>query len=160
MTCMEIRLFILCFYPLSNLQRPQNDCIVLPLCVPLVEYPLHAPLCCGRLLLVGCCVLVCRLATNKCHHVLYFYKFCVAPFDVPNVGTLFPHALHPPRATSPDSHPPTMLTLDWLLWFPFMFRPPKAKATPIALFFDGVCTGVSNKGTGRGTAKPDHGHLA
>ncbi len=38
--------------------------------------------------------------------------------------------------------------------------PLKAKATPIALFFDGVCVGIPNEGTGRGTAKPDHGRLA
>ncbi len=31
---------------------------------------------------------------------------------------------------------------------------------PIVLFFDGVCVGIPNKGTGRGTAKPDHGRLA
>ena len=41
-----------------------------------------------------------------------------------------------------------------------MFRPLKAKAMPITLFFDGVCICISNKGTGSGTAKPDHGRLA
>ena len=46
------------FYPLSNLQRPQNDGIALPPRIPLVTYPLYAPLCRGRLFLVGCCVLV------------------------------------------------------------------------------------------------------
>ncbi len=91
---------------------------------------------------------------------MYFYNFCVTPFDVPNNGTVFPRALHPLHTTSSDSLPPTMLTLGWLLCFPFMFRPLKANATPIALFFDGVCVGISNKGTGCGTAKPDHGHLA
>ena len=89
-----------------------------------------------------------------------FYIFCVAPFDVPNDGTVFPHALHPPRATSPDSLPPPMLTLGWLLCFPFMFQPLKSKTMPIALFFDGVCVDISNKGTNRGTAKPGQVHLA
>ena len=91
---------------------------------------------------------------------IVFLYFWVAPFDVPNNSTVFPHALHPLRATSPDSLPPTILTLGWLLCFPFMFWPLKAKATPITLFVDGVCVGVSNKGTGCGTAKPDHGRLA
>jgi hypothetical protein len=86
-----------------------------------------------------------------------FIIFCVAPFDDPNNGTAFPRALHPPRATSPDSLPPLTPTLGWLLCLPFKFRPLKAKATPLALFFDGVCVGVPNKGTGHGTAKPDHG---
>ena len=62
-----------------------------------------------------------------------FYNFCVAPFDVPNNGTVFPHALHPSRATSPDSLPPQMLTIGWLMCFPFMFRPLKAKTMPITL---------------------------
>ncbi len=35
-----------------------------------------------------------------------------------------------------------------------------AKATPIALFFNGVCVSIPNKGTGRGTTKPDHRRLA
>ena len=73
---------------------------------------------------------------------------------------MFPHTLHPPLAISPDSLPLLMLTLGWLLCLPFKFWPLKAKATPLALFFDGVCIGVPNKGTGRGTAKPDHGLLA
>jgi hypothetical protein len=78
----------------------------------------------------------------------------------PNNGTVFPRALHTPRATTPDSLPPLMPTLSWLLCFPFRFWPLKAKATPIAIFFDGVCVGVPNEGTGCGTAKPDHGQLS
>ncbi len=66
---------------------------------------------------------------------------------------MFPHTRHPLRATSPDS-------LGWLLYLPFKFWPLKAKATPMALFFDEVCSGVSNEGTGRGATKPEHGHLA
>jgi hypothetical protein len=106
--------------------------------------------------LLGCRVLVCRLAADLRHRVFYYYYFCIAPFDIPNDETVFPHALHPPGATSPDSLPPPMLTLGWLLCFPFKFWPLKAKDKPIALFFDGVCIGVPNEGTGRGTAKPDH----
>jgi hypothetical protein len=87
--------------------------------------------------LVGCCVLVCQLAANKCHHVLYFHNFFLASLDVPNNGTVFPHMLHPPRATSPDSLPPPMLTLGLLLCFPFMFWPLKAKGMLIALFLMG-----------------------
>ena len=111
----------------------------------------------GRLFLVGCCVLVRRLVADLCHHVFYFNYFCIAPFDVPNNGIAFPPPLQPPRATSPDSLPPLMPTLGWLLCFPFKFQPLKVKATPITLFFDWVCVGIPNKGTGHGTAKPDHG---
>ena len=91
---------------------------------------------------------------------ILFNYFCIAPFDVPNNGMAFPPTLQPPQATSPDSLPPLMPTLGWLLCFPFRFWSLKAKATPIALFFDRVCVGVPNKGTGRGTTKPDHGRLA
>jgi len=37
---------------------------------------------------------------------------------------------------------------------------PKAKATPITLFFDGVCVGAPNEGTNNGTAKPACASLA
>jgi hypothetical protein len=145
------------FYPLSRLQHPQNDGIALPPRVSLVDYPLHATLHRGHLFLVGCCVLVRQLAANRCQRVLYFYYFCVAPFDTPNNGTTSPHVLHPLCATSPESLSPIMPTLGWLLCRPFKFWPLKAKATPIALLFDGVCVGIPNKGTDRGTAKNRRG---
>ncbi len=53
-----------------------------------------------------------------------------------------------------------MPTLSWLLCLHFRVQPLKDKATSIALLFDGVCVGIPNEGTGRGTAKPDHAHLA
>ena len=107
-------------------------------------------------------MVVVQLAANKCHHVLYFYNFCVAPFDVLNNKTVFPHAIHPPplATSSPHSLPLPMLTISWLLCFPFMFWPLKAKTMPIALFYDGVCVHIPNKGAGCGTAKPDRGRLA
>ena len=85
------------FYPLSNLQRPQNDGITLPPCIPLITYLLHATLRCGHLFLVGCCVLVCQLTADLRNHVFYFHYVCIVPFDIPNNGTAFPHTL-PPRA--------------------------------------------------------------
>jgi hypothetical protein len=53
-----------------------------------------------------------------------------------------------------------MPTLSWLLYRPFKFRPHKAKATPIALLFDGVCIGVPNEGSGHGTLKTARASLA
>ena len=50
-----------------------------------------------------------------------------------------------PRATSPDSLPPPMLTLGWLLCFPFMFQPLKAKTMPIALFLMGSLLAFQTK---------------
>jgi hypothetical protein len=46
-----------------------------------------------------------------------------------------------------------MSTLGWLLGLPFKFRPLKAKAKPIALFFDGVCINAPKEGTDWGAAK-------
>jgi hypothetical protein len=132
---------------------PPKQCYRTPPGVPLIAYPLHAPLRHGHLFLVGCCVLICQLAANLRHRVYYFHYFCVAPFDVPNNGTAFPHALHPPRATSPDSLSSLMPTLGWLLGLPFKFWPLKAKATPITLFFDGACVGAPNKGKDCSAAK-------
>ena len=50
--------------------------------------------------------------------------------------------------------------LGWLLCRPFKFGPLKAKATPIALLFDGVCVSVPNEGTNRGTTKTAGASLA
>ncbi len=68
-------------------------------------------------------------------NVFFFHYFCVAPFDVPNDGTVFPNALRPPHATSPDSLSLLMPTLGWLLCLPFKFPPLKAKATPHHFIF-------------------------
>jgi hypothetical protein len=46
-----------------------------------------------------------------------------------------------------------MPTLGWLLGLPFKFRPPKAKAKPITLYFDGVCIDAPKEGTNRGAIK-------
>ena len=83
-------------------------------------------------------MLGCQLAVNLRQRVFYFCYFCVAPFDVPDDGTVFPHGIHPLCATSSESIPPLTPTLGWLMCFPFKFWPLKAKAKPIALFFDGV----------------------
>ncbi len=115
---------------------------------------------CKLLLLVGGCMLICRLAANLRHCVFYFSYFCVAPFNLPNDGTLFPHTIHPSRATSPDSLPPLMPTLGWLLCLPFKFWQLKAKAKPIAWFFDGVCVSAPNEGTDHGAAKEANVSLA
>ncbi len=55
---------------------------------------------------------------------------------------------------------PVLSTLDLLLCCPFKFGPLKAKATPIALLFDGVCVNIPNKGTDRGTTKTVSASLA
>ncbi len=139
-----------------HLVAAKNDGIARHPHSPLVTHLLHATLRRSHLFLVGCCVLVCQLTADLRHCDFC----CISPFNVPNDGTAFPHVLHPPRATFPDSLPPLMPTLGWLLCFPFKFWPLKANAMPIALFVHGVCVSVPNKGTGRGTAKPDHLRLA
>ena len=71
-----------------------------------------------------------------------------------------PHVLYPPHASCPTyklSLPPT---LSWLLGILIDCRPLKAKATPIALFFDGVCVGTPYVGTICGAAKPAGARLA
>jgi hypothetical protein len=47
-----------------------------------------------------------------------------------------------------------------MLCLSFKFQPLKAKATPIALFFDGVCVGIPNKGTNQGATKITRASLA
>ena len=71
----------------------QNNGVVHPPYSPLGTHPLYTVLYCERLLLVGCRVLICQLVADSRHRVFYFHYFCDAPFDVPNDGTAFPHAL-------------------------------------------------------------------
>ena len=123
-------------------------------------HPLDTLLYRERLLLVGCCVSICRLAADLRHRVFYFHYFCVTPFDVPNDVTAFPHALHPPHAPSPESFPPLMPALGWLLCLPFKCWPLKAKA-PFRLYFSTcVVFCPPNKSTNSSTTKPDHRCLA
>jgi hypothetical protein len=70
------------------------------------------------------------------------------------------HTLHPLRATSPESLPPIMPTLGWLLCFPFKFWPLKAKAPFCLYFLTCVDLHPPNKSPNSGATKPDHGHLA
>ena len=116
-----------------------------PPCFPLTAYPLHAPLRCGCLFLVGCCVLIFQLAANLRHRVFHFHYFCVAPFNVPYNGTTFPDAIHPPCSTSPYSLSLLMPTLGFLFGLPFKFLPLKTKAKPITLFLMGYVSMLQRK---------------
>ncbi len=78
--------------------------------------------------------------------VFYFYYFCVAQFNNRGVETASSHTLYHRRASFPMLIQPLPSTTSWLLGIFIDWRPPKAKATPIALFFDGVCVSTPNKG--------------
>ncbi len=69
----------------------------------------------------------------KPQHDLLSIIFC-CPNHLQNGKATSPHALHPPRATSPISLLPRTSTFGWLLCIPFKFRPLKAKS-PFPLNF-------------------------
>ncbi len=48
-----------------------------------------------------------------------------------------------------------MPTLDWLLRCIIKWWPPKAKAPPLSLFFDGACVGAPHKRTSHGATIPN-----
>ena len=57
-----LNIYYLIFFPPFDFTPSKSDGISLPVCLPLVEPPLHPPLRSGHLLLVGCCVCCCRSA--------------------------------------------------------------------------------------------------
>jgi hypothetical protein len=83
-----------------------------------------------------------------------FIIFCVAQFDNRGIETASPHTLYHPHASFPTSIQLLSSTTSWLLGILIDWQPPKAKATPIAQFFDGVCVSAPNKGTSSHEHKP------
>ncbi len=88
------------------------------------------------------------------------YLSCfIVPFAVPNETTASHPALPDQCASSPASNLSWKPIISWLLRVFVDWQPPKAKALPSSLFFDGACVGSSNKGTNHGAAKPNRARL-
>ncbi len=60
----------------------------------------------------------------------------VVQMNSQNDGAVTPRTFHPSRASSTIYNPPRMPTSIWLLYVFRKWRPPKANAPPISLFFD------------------------
>ncbi len=84
----------------------------------------------------------------------FFWYFVVDKFNCPNNGMASPHAPPPPLASTLASPLPLRQLLGWLSCWIIKRQPPKAKATLVALFFDGVCVSAPNKGTCSHECKP------
>ena len=122
----------------------------LPLRLLLVVHPLHSPICCGCLFLVGCCIISSISGQRLGHGVLYCILFFVAQFSGHNNGTTFSHAIPPPHTFSLASPLLLLPTIGWLLHCIIKRRQTKAKAPSFSLFFDGACVDAPNKGTNSG----------
>ncbi len=88
-----------------------------------------------------------------------FIIFCVAQFNNRGIENTSPHMLYHPRTFFPTSILPLPSTISWLLGIFINWQPPKAKATPIALFFDGVCVSAPNKWASSREQEPTVGRL-
>ena len=78
---------------------------------------------------------------------------------VPKMGWCPPMHSRPPLAFTRASPLPFRQLSGWLWCWIIKRRPPKAKAMPIALFFDGVCVSAPNEGTSSHKRKPATGRL-
>jgi hypothetical protein len=91
--------------------------------------------------------------------VFHFFIFCVPQFNNQGIETASPHTLYHPLASFPTSIQPLPSTTSWLLGIFIDRQPPKAKATPIPLYFYGVCVSTPNKGTSIRELEPATGRL-
>jgi len=66
---------------------------------------------------------------------------------------------YPTRASSPTTSPPRTPTFGWLLCSPMKWRPSKAQAPSLSLFFDASPFGAPNKGADDGERTPDAARL-
>ena len=123
------------------LHMPHAPCPMRPTCrisppfSPLLQLPVFGWLPCVDLPIGG----------QQMPPCIDFYNFCVNPFDVPNDRTVFPHALHPPHATSPDSLPPTMLTLGDCCVFLLSFDHVRPRPRPSLYFLMGSVSAFQTK---------------
>ena len=115
---------------------PENDGIVLPPRLQLVAPPLHSPLRCCRLFLVGCCVLIFnrRPSTPRAQHISLFFS-SLASIRRPKQWDNDPQTFRPGRVSSLTPPSPLTTTFGWLLCPPIKRWPSKAKGPPISLFF-------------------------
>ncbi len=88
------------------------------------------------------------------------FLFFIAQFDAPNDGTKSPQALPAQRASSPTPLLPWPPTPSWLLFAIIKRQPPKARAPPFSLFFDGLLFGAPNEGTNSGESTTGTSSLA
>ncbi len=126
-----------------------------PPCLLTGAHPLHTPLHCGRLFSVGCCVSHCQSAAVQRQRCILYSIFFIAWVVAPNNGTVSPHVLSCRRASCQTYPLPLPPPIGWLLVTVIKRQPPKAKAPPISLFFDGSLFGAPNKGADNGKRKPD-----
>jgi hypothetical protein len=116
-----------------------------PLPPSLTSSPMYTP---PRLHVFGW--LLCAPSSIRDHlrpDVFYFIVLCVAQFDNWGIETASPHTLYHPRTSFPTSIWPLPSTTSLFFGIFIDWQPPKAKAMPIALFFDVVCVSAPNKGT-------------
>jgi hypothetical protein len=127
--------------------------------LPTGAHPLHTPLRCRRLFLVGCCVSVVDWRPSKGNVVFHFFIFCRSICHPQTIIRRPPHTFRCNRVSSmmiPSSLTPTF---GWLSRLMFKWRPPKAKTPSLSLIFDGSRFGAPSKRTSHGDCEPATGRL-
>jgi hypothetical protein len=84
--------------------------------------------------------------------VYFILNIFVNQFAAPNDGTVSPHALPAQRTSTLTPQLLVLPSLGELLFNSVDRRPPKAKALPLSLFFDGLRFDTPNKVTNSGAA--------
>ncbi len=138
--------------PTSN--APKIMVLCFPPCLLTGAHPLHTPLHCRRLFLVGCCVNSCWSAAVQ-RQRCFFLFFCRSICHPQTIIRRPPHTFH--RDCVSSIMIPSLLTpmFGWLLCLT-KWRPPKAKTPSLSLFFEGSHFDAPSKGTSHGDHETRH----
>jgi hypothetical protein len=120
-----------------------------PPCLLTGAHPLHTPLHCGRLFLVGCCVSRCQSSALQRQRCISFFIFCRSM-----IIRHPPHTFRHNCVSSMMIPSPLTLTFGWLSRLTSERRPPKAKTPSLSLIFDGSHFGAPSKKTSHGDCEP------
>ncbi len=131
-----------------------------PLCLSTGAHPLHTPLDCRCLFLVGCWVSHCQSAAVQ-------RQWCISHLKFFSCLICHPQSIiqRPPHTFCRDCISSIMIpslltpTFGWLLCLTLERQPPKAVTPSLSLCFGGSCFGAPSKGTCCGDREPATGRL-
>jgi hypothetical protein len=96
----QTQLFILVFISLPTSNAPKIMVSCFPPCLPTCAHPLHTPLRCGRLFLVGYCVSRCQSLAVQRQRISFFLFFCPSIFHPQTIIRHPPHTFRRNRISS------------------------------------------------------------
>jgi hypothetical protein len=127
--------------------------------LPTGTHPLHTPLPCGSLFLIGCCVSHCQSMAVQRQRCISFFIFCHLICHPQTIIRCPPHTFLHNHISSMMIPSPLTPTFGWLSRLTSERRPPKTETPSLSLVFDGLHFGAPSKRTSRDNCEPTTGRL-